>query len=133
MSYSNPNRRHYVFPEASVDFSTPNTTGAFRGPRGKTGTLVCAQLLVSTTIAGTNNDAKINIGISGTLAKHMSWSIGEPVADGYRSSDDNVNTTNPMVDANLAADTDILVSIVEDTAGDGAGDGVIIVVVDWAD
>lgn len=132
MSYANPDRRHYVFTETAVDFASVNTTGAIRGPKGKAGRLIAISLAVSTTIAGTNNDAKIQLGVSGTLGRFMSWSIGEPAADSFRSSDDNQNTANPMVDAEIPADTELLLNIVEDTAGDGAGDGVITVIIDWA-
>lgn len=132
MSYSDADRRQYTFAEAAVDFSTSSAIGAIRGPKGKTGRLIAAGLAVSTTIAGTTGDAKINIGHATDADAYMSWSIGEPAADSYRSTDDVLQTTSPLTGLEIAADTEVLVAIVEDTTADGAGDGVLTVIIDWA-
>ena len=132
MSYADANRRTYVFSETAVDFSGNNALGAIRGPKGKVGRLVFAGLAVSTTLSGTNNNATINIGNSGDADAYMSWVVGEPTADAYRSTDDSLQTTNPLTGLEIAADTEVLIAIVEDTGGDGAGDGVLTVQIDWA-
>lgn len=133
MSYGNPNRRLHIFSEANMDFSGNNASGTIRGPRGKRGYLKYCEFRASTTIAGTNNDAKINIGNGTSATAYMSWTIGEPAADATIVTDSSAQATNPITDPEIPADTDILVAVVEDTAGDGAGDGVLVVCIDWAD
>lgn len=132
MSYADGNRRTYVFGEAAVDFSGNNALGAIRGPKGKTGRLVYMGLSVSTTLSGTNNNATINVGNAGDADAYAAWLVGEPAADAHRSTDDSVATSNPLTGLEIAADTEVLIAIVEDTGGDGAGDGVLTVQIDWA-
>ncbi|MBT1154369.1 hypothetical protein J1C56_02060 [Aminobacter anthyllidis] len=132
MSYADPDRRQYTFAEASCDFSGNNALGMIRGPKGKTGRLKWASLAVTTTIAGTTGDAKINIGNAGDADAYMAWSIGEPAVDTFRSTDDSSQTTSPLTGLEIAANTEVLIAIVEDTTGDGAGDGVLTVCIDWA-
>lgn len=129
--YTDKDRRQYTFGEAAADFSGNNALGAIRGPRGKAGRLMWLGLAVSTTLAGTNADAKINVGNAGDADAYASWSIGEPTADTYRATDDNQQTTNPIIEQVIAADTEVLIAVVEDTGGDGAGDGVLTVCIDW--
>ena len=129
--YTDKDRIQHVLTEASMDFASNNAGGTIRGPRGKQGRLIRAIFRASTTIAGTTGDAKINIGNGSDADAYMSWSIGEPAADTERLTDDAVQTSNPIILDRLPADTDILVAIVEDTTGDGAGDGVLTVIIDW--
>lgn len=130
MSYSDLDRITYTYP--AVAFGSGDTTQAFRGPKGKTGRLLRAHLHPTTTFAGATTNAKVQVGPSGTLTAKMNWDVGTPAAGTAVATDDSTQTSNPISDPELAADTTYLVTLKAPTGGGAAGVGTVEIVVGWS-
>ena len=131
MSYSNPNRRSYVFP--SVDYGAGDSSHSLRGPAGKTGTLVDIHLSATETFNSVTTDGYTQIGVSGgDLDAFASFVQGDLAATDAISAE-NGSDPDWLIDANIPADTAVEVTCVAPTGGTPTGIATVTVVIDWAD
>jgi len=130
MSYSNPDRRFYVFP--TVDFGAGSTSHSFQGPKGKAGRLVCIHLSASETFTNTTTEANIMVGTAADTDAYALMNLGTTAATDSVASDDGVTDTDAIISASIPADTQVEVTCTAPTGGTPAGIGTVTVIVDWA-
>jgi hypothetical protein len=131
MSYSNPDRRFYVFP--AVDYGAGDSAHSFRGPKGKKGRLVDIHLSATEAFNSTTTDGYTDIGTAADTNAYAHFVQGDLAATDSVCGTDGVTDTDWLIDANIPADTQVEVTCVAPTGGTPTGIATVTVVVDWAD
>lgn len=131
MSYSNPDRRSYVF--ANVDFGAGDSAQSFQGPKGKAGTLIDIHLSATETFNSTTTDAYTEIGTAADPNAYAHFVQGDLAATDSVCGTDGATDTDWLIDANIPADTQVEVTFVAPTGGTPAGIATVTIWVDWAD
>lgn len=131
MSYSNPDRRSYVFP--AVAFGT-GTAQSFQGPKGKAGRLVDIHVSCTVLFTAVTTPAYVQVGTAATPAANAALALGTLAAtDAISAKGNGVTTAYTLTTDQIAADTQVEVTFVAPTGGTPAGTGTVAVVVDWDD
>ena len=131
MSYSNPDRRFYVFP--NVDYGAGDSAQSFQGPKGKTGTLIDVHLSATETFNSVTTDGNTQIGTAADPDAYALFVQGDLAATDSVCGTDGVTDTDWLISASIPADTQVEVTCVAPTGGTPAGIATVTVVVDWAD
>lgn len=131
MSYGNPNRRTYVFP--NVDFGAGDSAHSLRGPNGKEGKLIDIHLSATETFNSVTTDANVQVGISGGDLDAYALFVPGDLAATDAISAQNGADSDWLLDANIPADTAVEVTCIAPTGGTPAGIATVTVVIDWAD
>ena len=121
MSYSNPTSICYRFPAAAID--TDGSIGSIIGPSGMQGRLIDIGYVV--TVGTTDAASQINVGIVGGDEDAYGF-ISVPIASAGAVG--NGMTRGADADEVIAADSGV--SVFSD-GGATAGDGDILVTIDW--
>ena len=129
MSYADPERRQYSF---GPNTFTGDVAESIRGPKGKKGLLRWAHAHATTTFAGATTRPKLQLGVSGTLTAYMNWDMGTLAAGSAISTDDSLQTSNPITNAEIPADTNLVVGLIAATGGGAAGVGRVELCIDWS-
>lgn len=130
MSYSNPDRRSYVFP--NVDFGAGDSAQSFQGPKGKAGRLIDIHYSVTETFNSVTTDAYTEIGTAADPNAYAHFVQGDAAATDSVSGQDGVTDTDWLIDADIPADTQVEMTFVAPTGGTPAGIATVTVWVDWA-
>jgi hypothetical protein len=131
MSYSNPDRRSYVFP--NVDFGAGDSAQSFQGPKGKAGRLIDIHLSATETFNSVTTDANTQIGTAADPNAYALFMQGDLAATDSVSGQDGVTDTDWLIAADIPADTQVEVTFTAPTGGTPAGIATVTVWVDWAD
>lgn len=126
--YDNPvTLRHDL---ASMDFGAAAgvTTRALKGPAGKKGIIRNIGVDLSEATVFATTEGIVKVGKSGDLAAYAQLNI--PTASAINTTVDESVDTNAII-ADIPADTQVLVTLVEGTGAGLAGIGVPYIVVDW--
>lgn len=130
MSYSNPNRRTYVFPAVSY---AADSAQSFKGPKGKAGRLIDIHLSATTTFNSVTTDGYTNIGTAADTDAYAHFVQGDLAATDSVCGTDGVTDTDWLIAADIPADTQVEVTFVAPTGGTPAGVATVTITVDWAD
>jgi len=131
MSYSNPDRRFYVFP--NVDYGAGDSSHSFQGPKGKTGRLIDIHLSATETFNSVTTDGYTEIGTASDTNAYASFVQGDLAATDSVCGTDGVTDTDWLIDPVIPADTQVEVTCKAPTGGTPAGIATVTVIVDWAD
>lgn len=131
MSYSNPDRRFYVFP--NVDYGAGNSSHSFQGPKGKTGRLIDIHLSATETFNSVTTDGYTDIGTAADPDAYAHFVQGDLAATDSVCGTDGATDTDWLISAEIPADTQVEVTCVAPTGGTPAGIATTTVVVDWDD
>jgi hypothetical protein len=131
MSYSNPDRRYYVFP--NVDYGAGNSAQSFQGPKGKAGRLIDIHLSATETFNSVTTDGYTDIGTAADPDAYAHFVQGDLAATDSVSGQDGVTDTDWLISAAIPADTQVEVTFVAPTGGTPAGIATTTVIVDWDD
>lgn len=132
MSYDRPNRLTYTFP--ALDWGANNSESfGIRGPKGKKGRLIDYGV-IGVTEAFTSDDMTISVGTATDpdafgdefILNGAAAGSAKTVRSTYAEHEQGFK--NHMVNPNLPADTDIVVTM---TGASAAGIGTPFVVIDW--
>lgn len=129
MSYSDGDRRIYAFGPTTY---TSDVAESIRGPKGKKGRLLWLSSHATTTFAGATTRPKLQVGVTGTLTAYANWDMGTLAAGKCIQSDDSLQTSNPITQAEIPADTDLVVGLIAATGGGAAGVGRTEVCIEWS-
>jgi len=131
MSYSNPTSGTHMDPAGIADFGDgAATTFYISGPAGKQGKL--RSISVSTTEAFLCDLTEANVAV-GTAADADAYGLLN-ITDGTAVNTvfNETNDTDAIIAADIAADTQVLVTITNGTDGTGVtGKGQVTVYIDW--
>lgn len=130
MSYSNPERGMYVFP--NVDYGAGTTTHAIPVPTGKRGRLIDIQLAATESFNSVTTDGSTSIGISGTISRNALFVQGD-LAAGAAISAKNLSDPDWLVEPEIVKDSVLLVTCTAPTGGTPAGIATVTVIIDWQD
>lgn len=128
MSYSNPDRRAYAFP--NVDFGAGDTVQYLRGPKGKSGRLIDIHYSVTEAFNSVTTDGYTDIGTAVDADAFAHFVQGD-VADTVCGSD-GVTDPDWIIDPVIPADTKIKMTFKAPTGGTPTGIATVTVLVDWA-
>lgn len=131
MSYGNPDRRSYVFP--NVDFGAGDSAHSFQGPKGKSGRLIDVHLSATETFNSVTTDGYTQIGTAADPDAYALFVQGDLGATDSVCGSDGVTDTDWLINAAIPADTQVEVTCVAPTGGTPAGIATVTVTVDWAD
>jgi len=126
--YDNPIRQRIDLALMDFGAAAGNTTRAIRGPAGKKGIIrnIGVDLTEATVFATTLGQVKV--GKSGALGDYAILNI--PTASAINTTVDVTDDTNAVV-ADIPADTQVLITLVEGTGAGLAGIGYPFVEIDW--
>jgi hypothetical protein len=130
MSYSNPDRRFYVFP--NVDFGAGDSAQSLQGPKGKEGRLIDIHYSATETFNSVTTDAYTEIGTAADTNAFAHFMQGDLAATDSVCGSDGVTDPDWLIDPVIPADTQVEVTMVAPTGGTPAGIATVTVIVDWA-
>lgn len=131
MSYSNPDRRHYVFP--SVDFGAGDSAQSIQGPYGKRGRLIDIHYSVTETFNSVTTDGYTDIGTAADPNAYAHFVQGDAAATDSVSGQDGTTDTDWLIEPELPADTQVEVTFVAPTGGTPSGIATVTIIIDWQD
>lgn len=131
MSYSLPNRRSYVFP--NVDYGAGDSVQYFRGPKGKTGTLVDIHVSPTEAFNSVTTDGYTAVGTASDADAYALFVQGDLAVTAAACGTDMTTDPDWLISASIPADTQVKVSFIAPTGGTPTGIATTTIVVDWAD
>lgn len=130
MSYSNPDRRSYVFP--AVNFGSTSAQ-SFKGPAGKKGVLVDIHVACTTLFTAVTTAAFVDVGTAADIDYNAHFGLGTLAATDAILLTGSTGSLAALIEPNIAADTQVEVTFTAPTGGSPAGVGTVTITVDWAD
>ena len=130
MSYSDADRRVYVFP--AVDYGAGDFSHSFRGPKGKAGRLIDIHLSASETFNSVTTDGMTQVGTATDVDAFAQFVQGDLAATEAVCGTDGTTDPDWLIDEDIPADTHVEVTCVAPTGGTPAGIATVTVIVDWA-
>lgn len=131
MSYSNPNRRTYVFP--NVDFGAGDSAQSFQGPKGKAGRLIDIHLSATETFNSVTTDGHTQIGTAADPDAFADFVQGDLAATDSVCGTDGSTDTDWLIEAAIPADTQVEMTFIAPTGGTPTGIATVTVTVEWDD
>jgi len=125
MSYSNPNRMCYSF--GAIDFGAGGDVTSIQGPAGKAGRLVEIMVAATETFTATTTQADVQVGTGADPDANALFQLGT-LAD---TNSVSAYGTSSIIDADIAADTQVEVTFTAPTGGTPAGIADVTIVIDW--
>ncbi len=129
-TYATPMTCMYNFPNMDFGAAAGATTHNIAGPAGRKGRLREIGVVTTEAFADDTAEAHVQVGIIGDLDEHGKLNITDLTAINtvFNSKDD----TDAIIDADIAADTTVVVTLTEGTDGTGVtGQGAPYVIIDW--
>jgi len=134
MSYDAPLRITYS--RNAINFAT-STSRILRGPKGKRGRVVDAQVSGTTLFTNVTTSGRLQVGVAGsaaTLKANLDLDLGALAAGAAINASNQAAAMIGQPGATipyLAADTDFTISFVAPTGGTPAGIGDVDITIDW--
>ena len=125
MSYDNPDRRLYNY---THDFGAGSEIFSLRGPTGKRGTLQHVAVAVTETFTDTTTQGFVRVGTAADNDAFAELQMGTAADEDYW---DQTDDTDSIIDAAIPADTLVEVNLVAPTGGTPAGQGLVLIEIDW--
>lgn len=136
--YDNPKEITYAWNAASFGAST--LTKYLQGPKGKRGRVTYINATATTSFVGTSTAAAVQVGVSGTLTQQANMPMGTAASPTQAGSSvvasDKASGLNGFDPTNLpytylAADTQVVVTLLAATGGSPAGAADVEIKIEW--
>jgi hypothetical protein len=129
MSYDNPQSMIHNFANMDFGAAAGATTHRICGPAGKKGRLVDIGVALSeaTVFATTLGHIQVGTAADADAYGKLNIATGQAINTVYNSSDD----TDAIIDADIPADTVVVVTLTEGTGAGLTGQGAPMVAIDW--
>lgn len=127
--YDNPQTCMYNFPNMDFGAAAGATTHRIAGPAGKVGRLKEIGVVVSEATVFATTLGSVAVGIAADTDEYGILNI--PTASALNAVVHSGVDTDAIIDADIAADTAILVTLTEGTGAGLAGQGYPYVIIDW--
>jgi len=127
--YDNPDTCCYYLGNMDFGAASGVTEHRIAGPAGKQGKLREISVTLSEIAAWTTTDGLVNVGTAADIDAFGLLSITTATAINtvFNTADD----TDAIIDADIPANTAVLVTLTEGTGGSLTGIGDVMVIIDW--